>query len=74
MSDRKQFTLQKDDILKLIENFDPNKVHGHDKISIRMVKLCNASLCKQLELIFISYLESGKFPLEWKKSKSSSCS
>ena len=74
MSDRKQFTLQKDDILKLAENFDPNKVHGHDKISIRMVKLCDASLCKQLELIFISCLESGKFPLEWKKSKSSSCS
>ena len=33
-----------------------------------MVKLCDASLCKPLELIFKSCLESGKFPLEWKKA------
>ena len=32
-----------------------------------MVKLCDASLCKPLELIFKSCLESGKFPPEWKK-------
>ena len=57
-----------DDILKIIRNLDPNKVHGHDMIRIRMVKLCDASLCKPLELIFKSYLESGKFPLEWKKA------
>ena len=53
-----------DDILKIIRNLDPNKAHGHD-ISIRMVKLCDASLCKPLELIFKSCVESGKFALEW---------
>ena len=37
-------------------------------ISIRMLKLCYASLSKPLELIFKSCLESGKFPLEWKKT------
>ena len=37
-------------------------------ISILMVKPCDASLCKSLELIFKSSLESGKFPLEWKKA------
>ena len=57
-----------DDILKIIRNLDPNKAHGHDMISIRMVKLCDASLCKPLELIFKSCLKSGKFPLEWKKA------
>ena len=57
-----------DDILKIIKNFDPNKAHGHDMICIRMVKLCDASLCKPLEFIFKSCLESGKFPLEWKKA------
>ena len=56
-----------DDILNIIKNFNPNKAHGHDMISIRMVKLCDASFCKSLELIFKSCLESGKFPLEWKK-------
>ena len=57
-----------DDILKMIRNVDPNKTHGHDMISIRMMKLCDASLCKPLELIFKSCLEKGKFPLEWKKA------
>ena len=56
-----------DDILNIIRNLDPNKAHGHYIISIRMVKLCDASLCKPLELISKSCLESGKFPLEWKK-------
>ena len=53
-----------DDILKISKNFDPNKAQGHDMISIWMVKLCDASLCKPLELIFKSGLESRKFPLE----------
>ena len=57
-----------DDILKIIKNLDPNKAHSHDIISTRMVKLCDASLCKLLELIFKSCLESAKFPLEWKKA------
>ena len=29
------------DILKIIQNLNPNKAHGHDKISIRMLKLCD---------------------------------
>ena len=37
-------------------------------ISIRMVKICDDSTCKPLKLIFQSYLESGKFPSEWKKA------
>ena len=55
------------DILKIIKNLDPNKVHGHDMTSIRMIKIYDASVCKPLELIFRSYLENGKFPTEWKK-------
>ena len=33
-----------DDILKIIRNLDPNKVHGHDMISIRMIKICDTSI------------------------------
>ena len=40
------------DNVKIIKNFDPNKAHGHDMISIRMIKICDASICKPLELIF----------------------
>ena len=37
-------------------------------ISIRMVKICDDSICKSLKLIFQSFLESGRFPSEWKKA------
>ena len=32
--------LKSEDILKIIQNLDPSKAHCHDKISIRMLKLC----------------------------------
>ena len=51
-----------------MKNLDSNKAHDHDMTSIRLVKLCDASLCKPFELIFKSCLGSGKFPLEWKKA------
>ena len=37
-------------------------------LSIRMVKICDESLCRPLELIFQSCFENGKFPSEWKKA------
>ena len=40
------------DITKLIQNLDPNKAHGHDQISIRMLKICGNTICKPLECIF----------------------
>ena len=40
----------------------------HDMISIRMIKICETSICRPLKLIFQSSLESGKFPNEWKKA------
>ena len=36
---------------KIIKNLDPNKAHGHDKISIGMLKLCGESVLPPLELI-----------------------
>ena len=56
-----------DDIAKIMQNLDPNKAHGHDKISIRMLQLCGNSICKPLELIFQQAVESGSFSSEWKK-------
>ena len=41
-----------DKIAKVIQNLDPNKAHGHDNISIRMVKVCGPSIYKPLEIIF----------------------
>ena len=55
-----------DDISKIINNLDPNKAHGHDMLSIRMIKLCGNSICKPLSIIFNDCLKEGKFP--WKKA------
>ena len=54
----------KDDIAKMIQILDPNKAHGHDQISIRILKLCSTSICKPLEIIFNLCLETGTFPNE----------
>ena len=37
-------------------------------IGIRMLKICGESILKPLELVFKSCIESGKFPIEWKKA------
>ena len=39
------------DIAKIISHLDPNKAHGHDMLSIRMIKLCGNSICKPLSII-----------------------
>ena len=42
--------------------------HGHDMISIRMIKLCGDSIYKPLEMTFKSCLNQGIIPAEWKKA------
>ena len=51
----------------MIQNFDPNKAHGHDQVSITMLKLFSTSICKPLEVIFNRFLETGTFPNDWKR-------
>ena len=57
----------KDGILRIINNLDPNKAHGHDEINIRMLKIYGDSICRPLSIIFKTCLRTGIFPLEWKK-------
>ena len=56
------------DIAKIISRLDPNKADGHDMLSIRMIKLCENSVCKPPSIIFNDCLSEGKFPHEWKKA------
>ena len=42
--------ISNDNIIKIINNLDPNKAHGHDMISIQRLKLCGPSLCKPFQL------------------------
>ena len=53
-----------DDILKIIAKLDPNMVHGHDKISVRMIKICSTSICKPLRLIFNHCIDNVSMRVE----------
>ena len=46
---------------------DPNKAHGHDDVSVRMLKISCPSSIKPLLIIFRNYLKFGTFPDDWKK-------
>ena len=37
-------------------------------IPVRMLKICDKTICKLLECIFRVCLNIGLFPLEWKKA------
>ena len=39
----REFLISDDKILKIIRNLTPNKAHGWDAISVRMIKLCDES-------------------------------
>ena len=57
-----------DDILKIITKLDLNKAHGHDKISVRMIKICCTSICKPLRFIFNHCIENGIYPCQCTKA------
>ena len=58
------------DILNVIRKLDPSNAqgHGHDKISIRTLKLSDKAICKPLHMMLTSCLEIGVFPIHWKKA------
>ena len=56
-------------IRKIIKSLDYNKTHGHDMMSIRMLKISEDSIYKPLHLVFTASLDQGTFPLYWKKAK-----
>ena len=59
--------IKEEDIYLIIKNLIPNKAHGWDDISIRMIKLCGKSIVFPLKLLFQSSLEKGLFPVEWEE-------
>ena len=54
-------SFEKEDILKRIRNLNVNKAHGHDKISIQMLKICDSVLVEPLLLIYKNYINSEIF-------------
>ena len=60
------FVISEEKILNIIRSLNPNKAHGWDEISIRMIKLSDASLVTPLKIIFTNCLRQGVFPEIWK--------
>ena len=56
------------DIKKGIQNSDIKKAHGHDMISISMLKICSKCIIKALLIIYKNFIEKGCFPNEWTKA------
>ena len=64
----KSFQVTENDILAIIKSLDPNKAHGCDNISIKMIKICSQSLILPLKIIFEHSLKKGKFLEKLKKA------
>ena len=45
-----------------------HKAHGHDHISIRMIKICDKSILKPLTILFENSMKPSYYPDIWKKS------
>ena len=56
------------DFAKIISHLDLNKAQGHDMLSIRMIKLCENSICKPFSIILNDCLNEIKFLHDWKKA------
>ena len=54
--------------LQIIRALNINKAHGHDDISIRMIKVCDRLLLKPLILLFRNSIKWFCYPDIWKKS------
>ena len=53
---------------RIIRALNINKVHDHDDISIRMIKIWDKSLLKPLTVLFVNSIKSSCYPDIWKKS------
>ena len=67
-SQLREFVISEEKILRIIRNLNPNKAHGWDEISVRMIKMRDNSLIIPLKLIFQNCLRHGIFPETWKRA------
>ena len=61
-----KLNIKEDDILKIIRKLNVSKAHGHDDISIRMLKICDSVLTEHLSIIFNNCIDHGVSPDNWK--------
>ena len=56
------------EIIEIISKLDTNKSHGHDNLSVQMIKICGEDLAVPLKIIFDNILSTSIFPDQWKKA------
>ena len=56
------------EISNVIRSLDVNKAHGHDNISIRMLRICDSAIAEPLTIIFNSCINQIMIPDIWEKS------
>ena len=61
-------TFSESDVIKIIRTLNVNKAHGHDNISVRMIKLCINTVALPLTLFFQNSVAAGTFPTQWKRA------
>ena len=57
----------------IIVSLNSNKAHGHDNISMHMLKICGDTNCKPLELIFKQALTTGVLSPKWEEGNIVPC-
>ena len=57
--------------MKLILSFDPNKAHGRDGISARMILICDSPIATPLKIIFSKLPGKWNFPKDMEKREMS---
>ena len=50
----------------MLSSLNPNKVHGWDELSVRVIRLSDDALVIPLKIIFMNCLNQGVFPEIWK--------
>ena len=58
--------MTKSQIVNIINNFNSNKAHSCDGISVAMIKSCASEVAIPLQIIFNDCINSGFFPDSWK--------
>ena len=65
----KSFHVTEMDILAITKTLYPNKAHGCNNITIKVIKICRLSLVLPLKTIFKHSLKKGKFQEYRKRQK-----
>ena len=66
LSPLNDFVISDEKILSIIRSLSPNKGHGWDEMSVKIITLSDSALVLPITMIFTNRLKCGIFPKTWK--------